>query len=373
MIPNYKAINDVVATAIQEEKNVFSAYDLGKAHAALGKKPENLQTPNTEAHKQYEKGYKTGMSLKGYNESLVEAIKVGDTINSMTSNDKIKVHTVDAANKMYVGKSATHGKDVAVPFHNASKLHESIELDEAEKKDPKPSAAPDEEGSDAQAAPKSKAIEFERTHVPSGKTQKFKFNKSHHWILGTGESEGETPEDDYSSEPEKARTKEAKKLVDTWNKISPDTWKYKLHAKSEIKESEELDEDFSDLESIQEADVAGKIADWQVELRNETRPEERAKIQKRINFLQNKSTKAAKLKESIVEGILRKVVDKMDLADKGTPYHKIAKEILKDTVDGAKENVKIPSGKDIKGGWEYLKHAAGAAKEGKLFYDTDKK
>ena len=288
MKPNFKAINQVVADAIQEEKNAFSAYDLGKAHAALGKKPENLQTPNTKSHSEYEKGYRTGMGSKKFNESveLDEAIKY--------------------------------------EYENAT-------LDEAkdDKKESKPAAAPDEDGAEVEAQTKSKALEFERTHVPSGKTTLSKFNKSHHWILGTGESEGETPEDDYSTEPEKSRMKEAKKLVDKWNTISPDTWKYKLKSKS-VNESED--------DILDEAKDTKKAPDESDE--NE--------------FMK----KDAKKFKSVAEGIMRRVVDKMDLAEPNTPYKKIIKDVVKDTASGIKDDTKAMinvAGKKSVEGWEYVK------------------
>ena len=323
---NFKAINQVVADAIQEEKNAFSAYDLGKAHAALGKKPENLQTPNTKSHAEYEKGYKTGMSLKGYNESeeLSEANiegKIADWQVELRGESRPEERT----------KIQNRIKTLQSQLQKKAPIKESEELSEAKdaKKESKPAAAPDEDGAEVEAQSKSKALEFERTHVPSGKTTLSKFNKSHHWILGTGESEGETPEDDYSTEPEKSRMKEAKKLVDKWNTISPDTWKYKLKSKS-VNESED--------DTLDEAKDTKKAPDESDE--NE--------------FMK----KDAKKFKSVAEGIMRRVVDKMDLAEPNTPYKKIIKDVVKDTASGIKDDTKAMinvAGKKSVEGWEYVK------------------
>ena len=380
MKPNFKAINQVVADAIQEEKNAFSAYDLGKAHAALGKKPENLQTPNTKSHSEYEKGYRTGMGSKKFNESVELDEAILNELHDYPSTRKMADDAYDemtAASKKLnsypkgsmgmtpddVKKSPEYQTDMGVYNKAANKSKiinahmmkhfkkehqaayaakrgmktESEEIkyeyelseDKDAKKVSKPAAAPDEDGAEVEAQSKSKALEFERTHVPSGKTTLSKFNKSHHWILGTGESEGETDEDDYSTEPEKSRMKEAKKLVDKWNTISPDTWKYKLKSKS-VNESED--------DTLDEAKDTKKAPDESDE--NE--------------FMK----KDAKKFKSVAEGIMRRVVDKMDLAEPNTPYKKIIKDVVKDTASGIKDDTKAMinvAGKKSVEGWEYVK------------------
>lgn len=56
--------------------------------------------------------------------------------------------------------------------------------------------------------------------------------------------------------------------------------------------------------------------------------------------------------DEITEGLVRKVVDKLDIASPGSPYSKIAKDIVKDTVTEPK--------KTAKEAWGLVKKAAGA-------------
>ena len=56
-------------------------------------------------------------------------IKVGHTIVNATNGNKIKVHTIDKENKMYIG-SRDNNNDIAIPFDKAQKhdINEDVKI-----------------------------------------------------------------------------------------------------------------------------------------------------------------------------------------------------------------------------------------------------